>query len=60
MGNVRIVRNMREAMSAEQVVTATGLNKVNVKRIFELLEEHPEEDEKNIAFRLISECEPPC
>lgn len=51
---------MREAMSAEQVVTATGLNKVNVKRIFELLEEHPEEDEKNIAFRLISECEPPC
>lgn len=60
LGNVRIVRNMRETMSAEQVVTVTGLNKVYVKKIFELLEKHPEENEENIAFRLISECEPPC
>lgn len=60
MGNVRIVRKMRETMSAEQVVTATGLNKVYVKKIFKLLGEHPEESDENIASRLISECEPPC
>lgn len=47
-------------MSAEQVVTATGLNKVYVKKIFKLLGEHPEESDENIASRLISECEPPC
>lgn len=54
LGNVRIVRNMRETMSAEQVETATGLDKVYVKKIFELLEKHPEESEEKIVSRLIS------
>lgn len=54
-GNVRIVRNMRKTMNAEQIVKVTGLDKVYVKKIFELLEEHLEEDEDKIVSRLIHE-----
>lgn len=54
-GNIKVVRNMKETMHAEQVSAVTGLELAYVKKIYDLLEKYPEENDEEIASRLILE-----
>ena len=53
--NVKIIRNMRKTLDAEQAAKISGLDTVYVGKIFEYIENYPGESNKKIAARLISE-----
>lgn len=53
LGNVRIIRNMKETMDTEQAAAVSGLDQAYVEKIFILIEKYPGESNESIAERLV-------
>lgn len=52
---VKIIRNMRKTMKADEIATVTGLEPSNVEKIFSLLEKHPKKNDEEIAAGILSD-----